>query len=106
MNRMRVWFEQQRVHFPFGDDKTRRTVNILLDELDAHVWKEGEIIDVGRHNDCVMAMAHAIDQFYEWTGQAPMASGSVNMQGWRGKKKPKGLNKGTRPNSRFRVFGG
>lgn len=82
LNRLRVWFEQQRIHFPYGDDKTRRTVNIILEELDHHVWKQGEIMDVGRHNDTVMALAHAVDQFYTWEHGAPVATGKIEGSGW------------------------
>ena len=45
MNRMRVWFEREMIIFPYGDDATRRQVNILLEELNTHAWREGEIID-------------------------------------------------------------
>ena len=63
LNRLRVWFERGKIVFPYGDDKTRRAVSDLLDELESHAWKEGEIIDTGKHNDLVMAFAHAVDQF-------------------------------------------
>ena len=36
LNRLRVWFEQERLIIPFGSDETRRTVNIMLEELEAH----------------------------------------------------------------------
>ncbi len=81
MNRLRVWFERELVVFPFGDEATRKKVGIILDELENHVWKNGEIVDVGKHNDTVMALAHAIDQFKAKgvTGMA-MATGISN--GW------------------------
>tara|TARA_R110002051_G_scaffold73103_1_gene132482 strand:+ start:822 stop:2312 length:1491 start_codon:yes stop_codon:yes gene_type:complete len=83
MNRLRVWFEQKRVIFPFGNDESRRVVNILLNELDCHAWKEGEIIDVGRHNDCVMAFAHAIDQFTVFGENASaLAVGQTHTPNW------------------------
>ena len=62
MNRVRVWFEQKKICFPYGNDETRRMVNLLLDELDTHVWKGGHIVDVGKHNDTTMAFAHPLDQ--------------------------------------------
>lgn len=104
MNRLRVWFEQQRIHFPYGDDATRRTVNVLLDELDAHVWKNGEIVDVGRHNDVVMALAHAVDQFYSWDGTTPIATGKFD--GTALKSKRSGGPKPRHSASRFPILGG
>ena len=82
MNRLRVWFEQKRIHFPFGDDATRRTVKILLDELDTHAWKDGDIVDLGKHNDTVMALAHAVDQFYTQSQSLPMFGGTADASGW------------------------
>ena len=82
MNRLRVWFEQKRIHFPFGDDATRRTVKILLDELDTHAWKDGDIVDLGKHNDTVMALAHAVDQFYTQSKSLPMFGGTADASGW------------------------
>jgi hypothetical protein len=63
MNRLRVWFERELIYLPYGNDATRKQINILLEELESHAWKNGEIQDLGRHNDCVMALAHAVDQF-------------------------------------------
>ena len=63
LNRLRVWFEREKIVIPYGDDKTRRIMSELLDELESHAWKNGEIVDTGRHNDLVMALAHAVDQF-------------------------------------------
>tara|TARA_R100001463_G_C3495256_1_gene218444 strand:- start:106 stop:1005 length:900 start_codon:yes stop_codon:yes gene_type:complete len=83
LNRLRVWFEQKRIHFPFGDDKTRRTVKLLLDELDTHAWKDGDIVDLGRHNDLVMALAHAVDQFYTKSKSLPVFGGTADASGWR-----------------------
>ena len=62
-------------------------VNEFLDELDSHVWRNGLIEDVGKHNDCVMAFAHAIDQLSS-TGLNPMpvAVGSVSGSNWTTKK--------------------
>ena len=82
LNRLRVWFEQKRIHFPFGNDATRRTVKILLDELDTHAWKDGNIVDLGRHNDTVMALAHAVDQFYTQSKSLPMFGGTADASGW------------------------
>ncbi len=79
MNRLRVWFERELVVFPYGDDATRKKVSIILDELENHVWKNGDIVDVGKHNDTVMALAHAIDQFKPKTGGGMvMATGVSN----------------------------
>jgi hypothetical protein len=106
LNRLRVWFEQQRVHFPYGDDKTRRTVNIILEELDHHVWKQGDIADVGRHNDCVMALAHAVDQFYTWDSSMPIATAKIEGSTWlQNDGKEKKSRYGSRPSSgRYRIF--
>jgi hypothetical protein len=85
MNRLRVWFEQKKVVFPYGDDETRRAINLLLDELDTHVWKEGNIVDVGKHNDIVMAFAHAIDQMTHIdSGRLPMATKTASGTSWGG----------------------
>ena len=62
---------------------------IILDELENHVWKNGDIIDVGKHNDTVMAFAHAIDQFKPKRLEfMPMATGKSSMGGWSKNKKP------------------
>jgi len=103
MNRLRVWFEQQRVHFPYGDDATRKKVNIMLEELDHHVWKEGEIQDVGIHNDTTMAMAHAIDQFYSWEASSPMATAKIQGSAYLGGKGKQ--SKPSQSNGTYRVFG-
>ena len=84
LNRVRVWFEQGKVHFPYGDVETRKMVNIVLDELECHVWKGGEIVDVGRHNDTTMALAHAIDQFGSLIPGTPVFTGSVQKGDWLG----------------------
>ena len=95
MNRLRVWFERKLVIFPYGSDEIRKKVNIILDELEAHVWKNGEIVDVGKHNDTVMAFAHAIDQFKpRQSNYMPMVSKTTSMGGWaKDKKKPKSKNR-------------
>lgn len=98
MNRLRVWFEQKKVCFPYGDDSTRKMVNIILDELDTHVWKNGNIVDVGKHNDTVMAFAHAIDQMTHMTsGGKPMATNRTTGAKWGGSKGSSG--------GRFVIFG-
>ena len=96
MNRLRVWFEQGKIHFPYNDDETRRAVNILLDELENHVWKGGDIVDVGQHNDVVMAFAHACDQFSAiGPSSSPLATSKTKDAPWSGK-----------PNTNPRQFGG
>jgi hypothetical protein len=101
MNRLRVWFERELIVFPFGSDDIRKKVGIILDELENHVWKNGDIIDVGKHNDTVMALAHAIDQFKPKTNAAlPMATGITG--GWdksKSNSKPKGIRRNRRPNN-------
>jgi len=98
MNRLRVWFEQKKVVFPYGDDETRQKINMILDELDTHVWKEGNIVDVGKHNDIVMAFAHAIDQMTHIDGgQLPMASTTISNSTWGGNNSSGG--------GRFVIFG-
>jgi hypothetical protein len=73
-------------------------VNILLDELDTHVWKAGNIVDVGKHNDTVMAFAHAIDQMTHADSNAlPMATQTANNTSW-GNSKSSG-------SGRFIIFG-
>lgn len=87
MNRMRVWFEREMVIFPYGDDATRRQVNILLEELNTHAWREGEIVDLGRHNDCAMALAHALDQFTYRTPDMPSVFKTMRKGEWSGGQK-------------------
>jgi len=89
LNRLRTWFEQGKFEWPYGDIATRDTVNIILHELEHHVWKAGEITDIGKHNDTVMALAHAIDQFNDITAPpAPVITGITNLKSWKGKEKP------------------
>ena len=102
LNRLRVWFEQEKIQIPYGDDKTRRTMEIMLDELENHVWKAGDITDIGRHNDTVMALAHAIDQFSFKDLSAPMVTGTTTMSKWKGEKS----GKGGLPGGRFVYFRG
>ena len=90
MNRLRVWFERGKIVFPYGDDATRRVVNEMLEELEAHAWKSGDIVDTGPHNDLVMALAHAVDQFsHQNAGVAwgARASGKGEWSGGKGKAK-------------------
>lgn len=94
MNRLRAWFEQGRIVLPFGDDATRRVVRMFLDELEAHAWKNGDIVDLGKHNDMVMAFAHAIDQFIRPDKPNSFAVGQVNMTGWKTAKPQKNIRKG------------
>ena len=106
MNRLRVWFERELIVFPFGSDDIRKKVGIILDELENHVWKGGDIIDVGKHNDTVMALAHAIDQFKPKTNSAlPMATGITG--GWNKSKtnsKPRGIRRGRPTSSKYVGF--
>ena len=84
MNRLRVWFEQGKIHFPYGNHETRQVVEIILEELENHVWKEGEITDVGKHNDCVMALAHAVDQYDTSQTHVPVFAGSLKKSAFLG----------------------
>ena len=94
LNRLRTWFEQDKVNWPYGNIETRDKVNIIWHELDTHVWKGGEIVDVGKHNDTVMALAHAIDRF-TMTGESPMpmVSATTTTESWRGNQEPKRTNR-------------
>lgn len=94
MNRLRAWFEQGRVVVPYGDDETRKVVKIFLEELEAHAWKGGDIVDLGKHNDIVMAFAHAIDQFVKPVTTGTFAVGQVNMTGWNTEKPKANVRKG------------
>jgi len=107
LNRLRVWFERELIVFPFGDVDTRKKVGIILDELETHVWKNGEIKDVGKHNDTVMAFAHAIDQFKPRTTDfIPMSTKSTSMGGWGKKKNPKKkYGKRNKPQGKYPRFG-
>jgi len=94
LNRLRTWFEQDKFHWPYGNIETRDKVNIIWHELEHHVWKKGEIVDVGKHNDTVMALAHAIDQFNRYKENVlPIITGTVNMKSWDGKAKPRHPNR-------------
>ena len=86
-NRLRVWFEREVVMFPYGDHETRALVNMILEELETHAWKEGLIEDLGKHNDCVMALAHAIDQFQHQNPDYPVVMKSANKGEWSGGSK-------------------
>ena len=84
LNRMRVWFERKLVCFPYGDDETRKMVNMVLEELESHAWRDGEIIDLGKHNDCAMALAHAIDLFSYKTPDMPSVFKTMKKGEWQG----------------------
>jgi hypothetical protein len=84
LNRLRVWFEREMIIFPYGNDETRRLVEILLDELKTHAWRDGIIVDLGRHNDTVMAFAHAIDQFTYRTPDMPVVMKTMSGGEWMG----------------------
>ena len=86
LNRMRVWFEREMIVMPFGDDFTRKQVNILLEELESHAWKNGLIVDLGRHNDIAMAFAHALDQFTYKTPDIPVVMRTMKNGEWTGGK--------------------
>jgi hypothetical protein len=94
LNRLRVWFEQEKVFIPYGNDKTRQVMSILLDELESHVWKNGDIIDKGKHNDTVMALAHAIDQV-KMSADAGLAvvGGAIDASNWTTAKKSKRISR-------------
>lgn len=99
LNRMRVWFEQGKVSFPYGDHATRQIVNVMLEELETHVWKGGDIVDLGKHNDTTMALAHAIDCFaHRGSTAMPVAMGKAEGSTWTGSggAKPKGRPTGGR----------
>ena len=98
LNRVRAWFEQGKVVFPFGNDETRKVVRVILEELESHAWVNGIIVDKGKHNDCVMAFAHAIDQFVKKVGSMPMASSAVS-DNWMKGGKQKRVTK--RPTGRY-----
>ena len=84
LNRLRVWFEREMVCLPYGNDETRRMVEIILDELKTHAWRDGIIVDLGRHNDTVMAFAHAIDQFTYKTPDMPVIMKTMTGGEWIG----------------------
>jgi len=87
--RLRSWFEQGKIIIPYGNDHTRKIMNEMLEELETHAWDGGIIVDKGRHNDIVMALAHAVDQFQSKQGNdSPMVGGSASVGSW-GKSKDK-----------------
>jgi hypothetical protein len=94
LNRLRVWFERGKIQFPYGSDGTRRVVNEMLEELESHAWKSGDIVDTGKHNDLVMALAHAIDQFSHQNSGVAWEARTMGSSDWfGGKKKSRGASK-------------
>jgi len=94
LNRLRVWFEQEKIIIPYGNDETRRVMSILLDELESHVWKNGDIVDKGKHNDTVMALAHAIDQVKSSaTSGLAVVGGALDASNWNTAKKSKRISR-------------
>ena len=61
----------------------------MLEELESHAWKSGEIVDTGKHNDLVMALAHAVDQFSSGINDVPVVMGTMNRGEWQGGKNRK-----------------
>jgi len=101
LNRLRVWFEQEKIIIPYGSDKTRQVMGILLDELESHVWKDGDITDKGKHNDTVMALAHAVDQIKTaQNGGLAVIGGALDASKWSTAKKSKRISR----NKRFVPF--
>ena len=47
-------------------------------------WRDGLIVDLGRHNDTVMAFAHAIDQFTYRTPDMPVVMKTLKGGEWMG----------------------
>lgn len=102
--RLRSWFEREKVVLPFGDDNTRKVVSILLEELETHTWEGGVIVDKGKHNDVVMAFAHAIDQFKTKSdGTKAVAARGASVESWNKRAKPKRRSKAT--NGRYVRWG-
>jgi len=109
LTRLRSWFEQGRIVFPYGDDSTRRDMNILLQELEGHAWSSGVIVDKAAHNDTVMALAHAVDQFAraQKTSGLPAAGAAVDMGKWGSdekKAKTSRVQRGATSSSRYRAM--
>tara|TARA_R110000824_G_scaffold400095_2_gene606860 strand:+ start:347 stop:1849 length:1503 start_codon:yes stop_codon:yes gene_type:complete len=104
LQRLRSWFEQGKVEIPYGSDYTRKVMGQLLYELESHAWQDGIIVDKGKHNDMVMALAHAIDQFSNTSsGSSPIASSAVSMGSWKHDKPQKRPNR--RSNGRYVRWG-
>ena len=95
--------------FPYGDDATRRDMNNLLQELEGHAWSSGVIVDKAAHNDTVMALAHAVDQFAkaQRTSGLPAAGAAVDMGKWGSdekKNKTSRVQRGATSSSRYRAM--
>ena len=84
LNRLRVWFEREMIAFPYGNHETRKMVEVILDEFKTHAWRDGFIVDLGRHNDTVMAFAHAIDQFTYRIPDMPVVMKTMTGGEWMG----------------------
>jgi len=108
LTRLRSWFEQGKIIVPYGNDETRKSMIILLSELESHVWKNGDILDKGKHNDIVMALAHAVDMFNMSTrGGMPAVSANVDMSSWGQNKKKSNSNRVSRKSGKsgkYRTF--
>ena len=93
---------------PYGNDETRKSMIVLLSELESHVWKNGDILDKGKHNDIVMALAHAVDMFNMSTkGGMPAVSANVDMSSWGRNKKKNNSNRVSRKSGKsgkYRTF--
>ena len=59
-------------------------MNILFQELETHAWRDGIIVDLGKHNDAAMAFAHAVDQLQIPQGNVAVAMGSLSGGEWIG----------------------
>ena len=57
---------------------------MLLQELETHAWKNGLIVDLGKHNDIAMAFAHALDQFTYKTPDTPVIMKTMKNGEWTG----------------------
>lgn len=104
LSRVRAVFESGKIVWPYGDDKTRTMVNLILNEFEGHAWDSGLIVDKTKHNDCVMAFAHACDMLIEGGRNVSMASGTVDATSWNKNTKPKSITRS--PRGRFVPFGG
>lgn len=55
-----ILFEQGRIHFPQGDDKSRNIVDMMFDQLQGMSWSDNGIESTTEHDDLVMMLLMCI----------------------------------------------
>ncbi|MCU0912956.1 MAG: hypothetical protein MUC88_00160 [Planctomycetes bacterium] len=53
---LRMTLENRKWRWPRGDQRSIEVTDIIMGELMAMSWQNGQVVSVGEHDDCVMAM--------------------------------------------------